>query len=106
VYEGSIYPGPQARPCHERFLQRVRTVVSSKSVLLCMQARPEVQVVQRGGTITVADVQALLLWVLADGTNPKWAFVRVSSRLHVYSLLAISSSRSSCVTGQPRLLSS
>jgi hypothetical protein len=42
-----------------------------------MQARPEVQLTQRGASITVADVQALLLWVLADGNNPKWAFVQV-----------------------------
>lgn len=42
------------------------------------QARPEVQVVQRGGSITVADVQALVLWVLAEGQNPKWVFIKVS----------------------------
>lgn len=46
------------------------------------QARPEVQIVQRGGSITVADVQALVLWVLAEGANPKWAFVRVSIACH------------------------
>lgn len=45
-----------------------------------MQARPEVQLTQRGASITVADVQALLLWVLADGNNPKWAFIKVRVR--------------------------
>lgn len=47
--------------------------------LCTAQARPEVQIVQRGSTISVADVQALVLWAVAEGQNPKWAFIKVGS---------------------------
>jgi hypothetical protein len=39
-----------------------------------MQASAKVTV-QPSGSIRLSDVQALLLWALADGVSPKWAFI-------------------------------
>lgn len=44
---------------------------------LSPQARPEVKIQNSGTAIRIEDVQALLLWVLADGQSPAWAFVKV-----------------------------
>ena len=44
-----------------------------------LQAKPALVVTQKG-PIRVPDIQALVLWVLADrkeGKNPGWAFVKV-----------------------------
>jgi len=32
--------------------------------------------VQASGSIRLSDVQQLLLWTLADGVSPKWAFIQ------------------------------
>lgn len=36
----------------------------------------EVEVFPQAGPIRLADVQNLLLWVLGEGTNPRWCFVK------------------------------
>ena len=41
-----------------------------------VQARAEVQLLT-SRAIRPVDVQGLLLWVLADGMNPNWCFVKV-----------------------------
>lgn len=41
-----------------------------------VQARAEVQLLS-SRAIRLLDVQGLLLWVLADGMNPNWCFVKV-----------------------------
>ena len=41
-----------------------------------VQARAEVQLLS-SRAIRLLDVQGLLLWVLADGMNPSWCFVKV-----------------------------
>lgn len=45
-------------------------------VTLTLQARAEVQM-HGPGAIRLLDVQGLLLWILADGMNPRWCFVKV-----------------------------
>ena len=45
-------------------------------VTLTLQARAEVQM-YGPGAIRLLDVQGLLLWILADGMNPRWCFVKV-----------------------------
>ncbi len=44
-----------------------------------MQACAEVEVYPEAGPIRLADVQNLLLWVLGEGSNPRWCFVKVRS---------------------------
>ena len=49
------------------------------SIKVDLQAKPALVVTQKG-PIRVPDIQALVLWVLADrkeGKNPGWAFVKV-----------------------------
>lgn len=42
----------------------------------CLQAKPQVDITKTS-PIRISDIQALLLWVLADGIMPTWAFVKV-----------------------------
>jgi hypothetical protein len=32
------------------------------------------------GPIRISDVQGLLLWMLGDGNNPRWCFLKASPR--------------------------
>ena len=43
-----------------------------------VQASAQVTV-QPSGSIRLSDVQQLLLWTLADGVSPKWAFIQARS---------------------------
>lgn len=57
------------------------TCQTRELLTFCMhvaQGRPEVRIVRPESSIKIADVQALLLWVLSEGQNPAWAFVKVS----------------------------
>lgn len=42
----------------------------------CLQAVAGVEVRPEEGPVRLSDVQNLLLWVLAEGTNPRWCFVK------------------------------
>lgn len=45
------------------------------------QARASVEVAT-DRTLRLSDIQALLLWVLADGINPRWAFLKHTHLVH------------------------
>ncbi len=47
---------------------------ASLCTLDAVQASAKVTV-QPSGSIRLSDVQQLLLWTLADGVSPKWAFI-------------------------------
>lgn len=40
------------------------------------QAAASIEVYPEQGPIRLADVQNLLLWVLGEGANPRWCFVK------------------------------
>lgn len=42
------------------------------------QAHAEVQLADNA-RVRIADVRDLVMWVLADGSNPSWAFIKVIS---------------------------
>ena len=44
---------------------------------MILQARADIQI-DYGHPIRIPDVQNLIMWTLADGTNPQWAFLRVN----------------------------
>ena len=44
--------------------------------MVCLQARAGIQI-DYGHPIRIPDVQNLIMWTLADGTNPQWAFLKV-----------------------------
>lgn len=49
-----------------------------------LQVRPELVIKHHVQPIGIQDVQALVLWTIADfreGSNPKWAFIKVSCYL-------------------------
>lgn len=43
-----------------------------------VQACAEVEIYQEQGPIRVADAQNLVLWVLGEGANPRWCFLKAS----------------------------
>lgn len=43
---------------------------------MILQARAGIQI-DYGHPIRIPDVQNLIMWTLADGTNPHWAFLKV-----------------------------
>ena len=45
--------------------------------MVLLQARAGIQI-SYGQPIRVPDVQNLIMWTLADGANPQWAFLKVS----------------------------
>lgn len=45
-------------------------------VLWCLQARADIQI-KATKPITVKDVQQLVLWVMGEGSAPKWAMIQV-----------------------------
>jgi len=44
-----------------------------------LQASAAVELYPDCGPIRLADVQNLVLWVLAEGSNPRWCFVKVGA---------------------------
>lgn len=62
--------------------------MSASSLLVCcFQARAEVQLLG-SRAIRPLDVQGLLLWVLADGMNPNWCFVKACDFLPALNAVA------------------
>ena len=47
---------------------------------MALQAHAEVKLTPNA-RVRIADVRDLVLWVLADGANPSWAFIKVRSAL-------------------------
>lgn len=60
------------------------------------QGRPEVRIVRPESSIKIADVQALLLWVLSEGQNPAWAFVKVSEKFKLKAAPAEQAAAAAC----------
>ena len=50
--------------------------------MMLLQARAGIQI-DYGHPIRIPDVQNLIMWTLADGASPQWAFLKV---MHLYSL--------------------
>ncbi len=44
---------------------------------LVLQASASVEVRPEEGPVRLSDVQNLVLWVLGEGSNPRWCFVKV-----------------------------
>ena len=61
-------------PNHAVAASRTHVGLMDQSRVYGAQASAKVTV-QPSGSIRLSDVQALLLWTLADGVNPKWAFI-------------------------------
>lgn len=58
---------------------------------MLQQARAGVQI-DYGHPIRIPDVQNLIMWTLADGTNPQWVFLMVSATIPHHSAYLIHSS--------------
>lgn len=68
------------------------------------EARPEVDITSTS-PIRISDVQALLLWVLADGVMPSWAFVKHKPLLQRVIMVAIPGIDAECFSTNASLLS-
>lgn len=57
--------------------------MSAITTVICAsvsQACASVQPVNPTASLRMKDAQGLVLWVLADGANPRWVFVKVHPR--------------------------
>lgn len=82
------------RPAHDTPPLPPSPLSASASLL---QACAEVEVFPQAGPIRLADVQNLLLWVLGEGTNPRWCFVKVRRRLDSLLATALRNGRLACM---------
>ena len=72
-----------AQCCSDRYIKEMRLarqhalVVAAVMCASLLQACASVQPVNPTASLRMKDAQGLVLWVLADGANPRWAFVKV-----------------------------